>query len=313
MTGLEILGTGRCLPARAVTNLELSRTVDTSDEWITTRTGIGQRYFCQGDENCTTLAIGAGRQAMAAAGISSSEVGVCLVATFSPQYALPATACLVQSALELPTDIPCFDLNAACSGFLYALETARALLADNPRPYALVIGAEQLSRMLDFEDRTTCVLFGDGGGAVVARLSPHHLYANLLGARGDHAPLWAYGPGCEPGLLQMDGQAVFRFAVEIIPHCIKGILGKTALGLDEVDLVICHQANSRIIDHVVKKLNAPPEQFYKNMSRYGNTSAASIPLALDELMEAGRLTHGTRVICVGFGGGLTWGGTLITF
>lgn len=312
MTGLEILGTGRCLPTRAVTNEELSRTVDTSDQWITTRTGIEQRYFCE-DESCTSLAIGAGRQAVAAAGIASHDVGVCIVATFSPQYAIPATACLVQAALGLPTDIPCFDLNAACSGFLYALETARALLADSPRPYALVIGAEQLSRMLDFGDRTTCVLFGDGGGAVVVGLSKNHLYANMLGARGDQASLWAYGAGSKPSVLHMDGQAVFRFAVEIIPHCINTILDKTGLPLEDVDLVVCHQANSRIIDHVVKKLNVPPEQFYKNMHRYGNTSAASIPLALDELMEAGRLPSGTRVICVGFGGGLTWGGTLLTF
>lgn len=313
MTGLTILGTGRCLPVHAVTNQELSRRVDTSDQWITSRTGIEQRYFCEA-EDCTSLAIEAGRRAMAAAGVTPQQVGVCLVATFSPQYAIPATACLVQAALGLPEDIPCFDLNAACSGFLYGLETARALLVGADRPCGLVIGSEQLSRLLDFDDRTTCVLFGDGAGAVVVRPSDHHPYTSLLGARGETDPLWAQGAGgFQRSTLHMEGQTVFRFAVEIIPHCIEGILKKSGLTLDEIDWVVCHQANSRIIDHVVKKLGAPPEKFYKNMQRYGNTSAASIPIALDELAESGLLLPSTRVLCVGFGGGLTWGGTLLTF
>lgn len=312
MIGLEILGTGRCLPARCVSNEEMSRRVDTSDEWISSRTGIRQRYFCENEESNASLAAEAARKALQKAGIGPEDVGLCVAATFTPDHATPSLACEVQAALGLAQSVPCFDVNAACTGFLVALETARCFLlgGNTPTPYALVIGAEVLSRVLDFEDRTTCVLFGDGAGAAVVRLDPQRPYAADFGARGDVSVLYAGG---EDPFLHMDGQGVFRFAVDIIPRCIQAVLDKAGLSLSEVQHVVCHQANSRIIDFVVKRLGEDPAKFYQNMQRYGNTSAASIPLALDEMLEQGLILPGQNVLCVGFGAGLTWGGTLLRF
>ena len=210
-----------------------------------------------------------------------------------------------------PEDIPVLDVNAACSGFLYGTVTAAGLLENCGGDYALVIGCEQLSRLLDMTDRSTCVLFGDGAGAAVYRKETGKPLASCLGARGSKA-IVAQGPGPEISKIGMDGRAVFRFAVEAIPHCLHETLAKAGKTLDEVDWVVCHQANARIIDHCVKKLGAPPEKFYKNIDRYGNTSAASIPMALRDMREAGLLKNGQTVLCIGFGGGLTWAGVLLT-
>lgn len=202
------------------------------------------------------------------------------------------------------------DVNAACSGFIYGAAVARGLLAARPedsRRYALVIGCEQLSRLMDMTDRNTCVLFGDGAGAAVFELADGVDFAVDLGARGDMA---IETPPCGP--IQMDGRAVFRFAVDALTRTLHAVLDATHHTLDEVDWVVCHQANNRIIDHCVKKLEADPAKFYKNMDRHGNTSAASIPVALNELAESGRLQPGMRLACIGFGGGLTWGGMLLT-
>lgn len=312
MTGLQILGTGRSLPTKVLTNDDMRQFVDTSDEWITSRTGIHTRHLCQ-EETCTTLAAQAGQKALKASGLSPKDIGLCIVATFTPQWATPSVACLVQKELGLPYGIPCFDLNAACSGFLYALDTARALLTAHETKYALVIGAEQISQVLDFSDRSTCVLFGDGAGAAVVTLSPEHPYASLLGSDGAQSCIWAKGPGHEPSHLQMDGKAVFRFAVDIIPRAVHGLLEKTGLSLSQIHHVVCHQANSRILDYAAKKLQAPEGLFYQNIGRYGNTSAASIPICLDEMSRDRLLTPGKRVLCVGFGAGLTWGACLLTF
>ena len=314
MTGLEILGTGRCLPQRCVTNDDMARVVDTSDEWISTRTGIRQRYFCQEDESCATLAAGAAQKALEAAGITPDQLGLIVAATFTPDNYTPSVACQVHQMLNVGPSIPCFDVNAACTGFLYALESARALLmAGSAGQYALVIGAECISRVLDMTDRSTCVLFGDGAGAMVVRLADAP-YTCLLSGKGDEASLYAgnLAPGKSRSLF-MDGRAIFRFAVDIIPKCLNGLMEQSGLTLEQIDHVVCHQANSRIIDHVVKKLGAPPEKFYKNMQDYGNTSAASIPLALDEMVRAGRIQPGQTVACVGFGAGLTWGAALLRF
>ncbi len=310
MEGLQLIATGGALPGRLVTNDDLSRLVDTSDEWITTRTGIRQRRFCAEGESATTLAVTAARQALERSGLSAAQIGCCVCATLSGEYASPSMACLVQKELGLARDIPVLDVNAACSGFIYAAAVARGLLAMRPgdaRRYALVIGCEQLSRLMDMTDRNTCVLFGDGAGAAVFELAPDVEFAVDLGARGDFA---IETPPNGP--IRMDGKAVFRFAVEALPRTLHAVLEATRHTLDEVDWVVCHQANSRIIDHCVKKLAADPAKFYKNMDRHGNTSAASIPVALNELAEAGRLQPGMRVACIGFGGGLTWGGMLIT-
>lgn len=308
MNGLRFVSTGRCLPRQCVTNDDLSRIVDTSDAWISSRTGISQRYFSAG-ETTADLATSAARQAMECGGIAPEDLCACVVATCTPDYAAPSTACLVQSNLGLAEDIPCFDLNAGCTGFLYGLETLRALLALKEKKYALLIGSEQLSRVLDMSDRTTCVLFGDGAGAAVLERSDT-LWHAALGSRGRADILWINGPGPETAAIHMDGQAVYRFAVEVIPHCTHTLLEKSGLTLAEIDWIVPHQANRRIIETAAKRLHAPLDQFYQNMDRYGNTSAASIPIALDEMNTNGLLVRGAKVLCIGFGAGLTWGGAL---
>ncbi len=306
MKGLKIVSTGSSHPENAVSNYKLSETVDTSDEWIATRTGIRQRYFSEGETNAD-LASDAAKQALERAGISADEIGVCIVATFTPDNATPSVACMVQQKLGLSKDTLCFDLNAACSGFIYALNVARGLLMQGGKKYALVIGSEVISRVLDFADRSTCVLFGDGAGAAVVTLSEDSVYEFTGGADGNQEIL-----NCPTsGGLQMDGREVFKFAVGIIPECIDTLLDKSGLTLDDIDYVVCHQANERIISHVVKKLKAPSEKFFMNLQKYGNTSAASIPLALDEMSCEGLFKEGMKIICVGFGAGLTWGGILL--
>lgn len=309
MNGLRLLGTGRALPARALDNDAMTAYVDTSDEWIASRTGIRQRYFCEGGESTTTLAVEAARRALVSSGLEAGAIDCLLVATSSGEYAMPSTACLVHKALGLREDIPVMDVGAACAGFLYAVDTARALLLAHGGRHALVVGAEQMSHLLDMTDRNTCVLFGDGAGAAVLALEQDAEYACVLGTRGDMA-IRVGGPRREQPMA-MDGQSVFRFAVSTIPTCVEQLLEKTGLTLADVDWVVCHQANQRIIDASVRRLGVPAEKFYKNLDRYANTSAASIPLALDELRESGKLLPGQRVIMVGFGGGLTWAGVML--
>lgn len=310
MSAPKILATGRCLPARVVTNEELGRTVETSDEWVYSRTGIHARRFCAG-ESGLDLALGAARQAMERAGLGPQDIGVCLVATFTPDYASPSLACLLQKELGLYEDTVCFDLNAACAGFLYGMKTAHALLEDSPRPCALLVGAEVISRVLDMTDRNTCVLFGDGAGAAAFRRDEGAVWHTVFGSRGDPESIWVQGPGPQRAAVHMDGKAVFRFAVEVVEGSILRLLEAEGCRVNDLDLVVCHQANARIIDHVAKKLKAREGLFYKNMDRYGNTSAASIPIALDELSQTGVLKSGMRVLTVGFGGGLTWAGALL--
>ena len=309
MSAPKFLATGRCLPHRVVTNEELSRRVDTNDEWVFSRTGIHQRRFCDG-ESGLDLALGSARQALERAGLGPEDVGVCLVATFTPDYASPSMACLVQKELGLREDTLCFDLNAACAGFLYGMKTAHALLSGAPRPYALLIGCEVISRVMDMTDRNTCVLFGDGAGAAVLRRDEEASWHTVFGSRGDPESIRVQGPGPVPSAVHMEGKAVFRFAVEVVEQSIRQLLAEEDCAVNDLDLVVCHQANARIIDHVAKKLKAREGLFYKNMDRYGNTSAASIPIALDELAEQGILKAGMRVLTVGFGGGLTWAGAL---
>ena len=312
MNGLQLIATGGALPGRTVTNEDLSRVVDTSDEWITTRTGIRTRHWCTEGESAATLAIAAARQALERSGLAPEQIACCVCATLSAPDATPSVACQVQCALGLPEDRPALDVNAACSGFVYGTAVARGLLTTLGGQYALVVGCEALSRLMDPTDRSTCVLFGDGAGAAVYALADTP-FAITLGARGNDA-IHAGGPdraGSAP--ITMDGKAVFRFAVDALPKSLNKVLAETGLTLDDLDWVVCHQANSRIIDHCIKHLNADPAKFYKNMDRHGNTSAASIPVALNELAEAGNLTPGQRVACIGFGGGLTWGGMILTY
>lgn len=309
MNGLKLLGTGYALPTRVLDNDAMTAYVETSDEWITTRTGIRQRYFCGEGESTTTLAIEAARKALDDSGLDKSEIGCVIVATSSGEYVMPSTACLVHKALALREDIPVFDLGAACAGFLYAVDAARAMLLAHGGRAALVIGAEQMSQLLDMADRNTCVLFGDAAGAAVFALDEDAEYAYVCGTRGDMA-IQVGGPR-RTLPMTMEGQNVFRFAVSTIPVTVEELLEKTGKTLDEVDWVVCHQANQRIIDASVRRLGVPAEKFYKNLDRYANTSAASIPLALAEMKESGKLKSGQRVILVGFGGGLTWAGVML--
>lgn len=309
MNGLKLLGTGYALPTRVLDNDAMTAYVETSDEWITTRTGIRQRYFCGEGESTTTLAIEAARKALDDSGLDKSEIGCVIVATSSGEYVMPSTACLVHKALALREDIPVFDLGAACAGFLYAVDAARAMLLAHGGRAALVIGAEQMSQLLDMADRNTCVLFGDAAGAAVFALDEDAEYAYVCGTRGDMA-IQVGGPR-RTLPMTMEGQNVFRFAVSTIPSTVDELLEKTGKTLDEVDWVVCHQANQRIIDASVRRLGVPAEKFYKNLDRYANTSAASIPLALAEMKESGKLKSGQRVILVGFGGGLTWAGVML--
>lgn len=309
MNGITILSAAAALPARRMTNDDMAAIVDTSNEWISTRTGIRQRYFCAQDETVWQLAARAARRALDEAGIDPARLAACVVATMSPAYATPSTACLVQRELGLDENILCFDLNAACSGFVFALETVRGLVTAE-KPYALVIGAEALSHITDFSDRSTCVLFGDGAGAVVVEKSSAP-FACVHGARGNSEALVCPAFGSDKQYLGMDGRAVFRFAVDILSRCIGGVLDKSGLAMEDIDYFVCHQANRRILDHVVKYMKADPAKFYMNLARYGNTSAASIPLALADMHTEGLLRPGMRLVCAGFGGGFTWGGVLV--
>ena len=241
------------------------------------------------------------------------EIGVCIVATLTPDRLTPATACVLQKELDMGEDTVCFDLNAACSGFVYALHTAQCLLAAAPRRFGLVIGAEVLSRVTDYTDRSTCVLFGDGAGAAVVEWREDYpSICAVLGCRGNTEALRIPGVASgAPSYIHMEGQPVFRFAVETVPKCITQVLDKAGLTADDVDRFVFHQANQRIIDMAVKKLKLPPEKCTGNIARTGNTSAASVPILLDELVSQGALRSGQRALCVGFGAGLTWAGALL--
>ena len=237
------------------------------------------------------------------------------MATVTPETMVPSAACTLQRALGLPEDIPCFDLGAACTGFLFALHTMECLLNASPRKFGLVVGAENLSRCIDWSDRGTCILFGDGAGAAVVECREGWpSISSIMGCHGSGELLRLPGPGAgEPGLISMEGTRVFKFAVEAVPWCVDQVLKKTGRTVEDVDFFVFHQANARIIDLAVRKYRIPPEKYYKNIAEYGNTSAASIPLVLSELREQGKIGPGSRILAVGFGGGLTWGGCLIEF
>ncbi|WP_409968787.1 beta-ketoacyl-ACP synthase 3 [Bengtsoniella intestinalis] len=314
MKGLQIHGLGHCAPHNVVTNHDFTKIIDTTEEWIVSRTGIETRHHAT-SETHTDLCVTAAKQALETAGIDPSQIGACIVATITPEYTVPAAACMVHKALSLPSNIPCFDINTACTGFLSGLHTMECLLQNSDKPYGLLIGAEVLSRIINFDDRSTCILFGDGAGAAIVGV--HQGVASIganLGCRGDDQVLTVGGVHAHQGAhIAMEGTAVFKFAVETVPACMSAVLQNTGATIDDVDFFVFHQANARIIDLAVKKYRIPADKYYKNIDRYGNTSAASIPMVLSELYQQGKVSSGSRVLCVGFGGGLTWGGALITF
>ncbi len=312
MDAIQIIATGKALPKKLVTNDDMSKIVDTSDEWISTRTGIKQRFFCDGEKNWE-LACQAAKAAMDKGGIEKEQIGAIIVGTATNDYIMPSMACIIQQELGLPADIPAFDINAACSGFIYALRIAGSLLQDEERPYALVLGSEQLSTRADMTDRSTCVLFGDGAGAAVIKRNPQKKFIGAWGTEGNKEALGCRGHLTGSPYIYMDGQTVFRFATQYMTNAAKMVLEKAELTMDDIDYVLCHQANERIIDYVRKQFKAPEEKFFKIIHKYGNTSAASIPLGLAEMDEQGLLQPGKKVIVVGFGAGFTWGSLLLEF
>jgi 3-oxoacyl-[acyl-carrier-protein] synthase-3 len=309
---IAILGTGSHSPAKVLTNHDLARLVDTTDEWIVTRTGIRQRHIAGKNETTSMMAAAAARAALADAGVTPEQVDLIILATLTPDQPMPATACLVQAQLGVSARAACFDLNAACSGFLYALDTAWAMLASGRYRHALVIGAEKMSSLVDWQDRSTCVLFGDGAGAAV--LGPARGTAQILGARlyaeGAHAHLLCVPRGPK-SFIQMKGREVFKNAVRQMEDAVREILEQHGLSAGQISCVIPHQANARIIESLGQYLGLPPERFVVNLDRHGNTSAASIPLALAEARRSGRVRAGDTTLLVAFGAGLTYGSALV--
>ncbi|MDY3919579.1 MAG: beta-ketoacyl-ACP synthase III [Candidatus Limivivens sp.] len=316
---VKIIGTGSALPEKIVTNDMLSRIVETNDEWISSRTGIRERRIA-GKETTADLAISAARRALENSGCGPEEIELILVATFTPERCAPNTACEVQAALGC-TNAAAFDVNAACSGFLFALNTAQAYVAAGICRTILLVGAEKVSRVVDWKDRSTCVLFGDGAGAAVVQAREGCPMVFLQYSDGSQGQVLTCrervsgNPWHEEEVLdshlQMDGQAVFRFAVRRVPECIQALLEKAGKSVRDVDWFLLHQANRRILDAVAKRLDAKPERFPMNLNRYGNTSAASLPILLDEVNRSGRLQEGELVVLSGFGAGLTWGAALL--
>ncbi|MBK8475379.1 MAG: ketoacyl-ACP synthase III [Opitutaceae bacterium] len=320
-----ILGTGAYVPERILTNDELTRIVDTTDEWILTRSGIRERHVAAPDQATSDLAVEAARVALADAKLTPADIDLLIIATCTPDAPLPSTATLVHQKLGLGA-CACFDLAAACSGFLYSLETAEALLRTGRYRHALVIGAEKLTSLTDYQDRTTCILFGDGAGAVVLGLQPGagtgivgtKLYADgsasdliKVTAGGSRRPPSAESVAQREHFIQMRGKEVFKLAVTAMQDAAIELLEKNGVAPDQVKLLIPHQANQRIIDAIAQRMKLPADRVFMNLERYGNTSAASIPIALDEARRSGRIVSGDYVLLVAFGAGLTWASALI--
>ncbi|HEX5477912.1 MAG TPA: beta-ketoacyl-ACP synthase III [Burkholderiales bacterium] len=314
----RIVGTGSSLPARVMTNHEFAARLDTSDAWIRERTGIVSRHIAEASQTSSDLALEASQRALQAAGIEAPELDLIIVATSTPDFIFPSTACLLQAKLGVKGSAA-FDVQAVCSGFVYALATADSFIRNGISRKALVVGAEVFSRILDWNDRGTCVLFGDGAGAVVlAGAAQPGIHASVLRADGSQAGMLSVpgnvSRGCVVGspYLQMNGQAVFKYAVRVLDEVARETVAAAGMSLEQVDWLIPHQANVRILDATARKLGLPPEKLVVTVDHHGNTSAASIPLALDEYVRAGRIRSGQRILMEGVGGGFTWGATLAT-
>lgn len=315
----RIMGTGSAVPKKTWTNDDLSKLVETSDEWIYTRTGIKNRQMVSGEEDVVTLAYEAAQKALEDSGVQAEEIQLILVATCSSEHYFPSAACQVQAALGAK-NAAAMDLSAACSGFLFALHTAHAYISSGIYEKVLVIGAETLSKIVDWTDRSTCVLFGDAAGACVVGKDDVGIEGFVQWSDGERGSVLSAAAATleTPEMkahaehpLFMDGQEVFRFAVKTVPEGIRQVLQKENVPIEEVDWFILHQANRRIIQSVAKRLGVEEEKFPMNLQEHGNTSAASIPLLLDEWNRQKKIERGDRLILSGFGAGLTWGATLL--
>lgn len=304
----RICGTGSYVPDHFLDNNDLSQMVETSDEWIRERTGVVRRHIVQ-EDTVVSMAVKASRRALEGSGIAPEDLDLIIVSTFTSEVLLPSTACEVQKELGAG-NATCFDLNAACTGFLFAWNTAQAYLAQGMYRNALIIGAERLSRYVDWKDRSTCILFGDGAGAAV-----------LKAEKGSTLPMVTHSDG-EKGealtcftrpdtYIQMEGQAVFRFAVKKVPEAVEELLKKADMTMEDIDYLVLHQANRRIVEAVAKRLKTDISRFPMNLQEYGNTSSASIPILLDEMNREGKLKRGQKIILAGFGAGLSWGASLV--
>ena len=321
----HVAGWGKYTPAKVITNEDLSRTVETSDEWIVSRTGIRERRIVASPKETTaTMAFEAAKVALGIADITPNDVSLIIVATATPEYSFPATACVVQDMLGAE-NAGAFDLSAGCSGFMYALAMGAQAIASGAHNYVLVVGSETLSRIVNWHDRETCVLFGDGAGAIVLQGSdePGGVLSTLIradGSGGELLILPAGGSHQPPTLdtvatgqhyIKMNGREVFRFATRVMDKATRQVVADAGLTLEDIDLFIPHQANLRIIQAAVRALGMPMDKFFVNLEKYGNTSSASIPIALCEAVDAGRLKPGDHIVMVGFGAGLTWAATVI--
>ena len=322
--GCAITGVGSYVPKRVLTNADLEKIVDTTDDWITSRTGIRERRTAAEDEYTSTMGIAAARIALERAGVDAADLDLIIVATITPDMPFPATACIVQQELGA-TKAAAFDLEAACTGFLYALEIGRQFIDSRMYQNVLIIGAEKLSSIIDWKDRNTCVLFGDGAGAAVLqhRADSRGVLATRLGSDGGKANILAMpGGGCrQPAtinsvnerihFLKMEGKEVFKNAVNAMTGAAKEVLERSGVGMEDIKCVIPHQANQRIISAVGERLGARNDQVFVNLHKYGNTSAASVAVALDEAVSTGRIERGDLILIIAFGAGLTWGATVL--
>jgi 3-oxoacyl-[acyl-carrier-protein] synthase-3 len=318
MTFSRITGTGGYLPPRIVGNDEFAHRLDTSDQWIRERTGIRQRHIADESQASSDLALEASKRALEAAGVKPQEIDLIILATSTPDFIFPSTACLLQAKLGI-NNCPAFDVQAVCSGFVYALASADSFIRAGTYRRALVVGAEVFSRILDWNDRGTCVLFGDGAGAVVLEADQRPgIHASVLRADGSQAGILSV-PGNVSGgrilgspYLQMQGNQVFKFAVKVLDEVARETLAAANMRIEDLDWLIPHQANVRILEATARKLGLPLERLVVTVDHHGNTSAASVPLALDEFVRAGKIRTGHRVMMQGVGGGFTWGATLAT-
>lgn len=313
-----ILGTGSYLPERVLTNQDLEAMVDTNSEWIETRTGIKERHLASDSEFTSDLAVHAAEKALEAAGLSANDLGLIIVATTTPDHVFPSTACIVQKKLGISSQSPAFDLQAVCSGFVYALTTADQFIRSGAIKYALVIGAETMSRITDWTDRSNCILWGDGAGAVVLGASETSgIISTHLHADGNYENLLNCPHGVShnsgPRTVQMEGNAVFKIAVNTLDSIVDETLASNGIQKSDIDWLVPHQANIRIIQATAKKLGMGMEKVVVTVDKHGNTSAASIPLALDTAIKDGRIKRGETILMEAFGGGFTWGSVLVRY